>query len=85
MRMLCLRHDMGDPIEAADPKSGLIRDNIPPLRIMTINLQNPPRIHEDHNTHFMKLLSEMKKGHGSASMKAHDAGAPGSDSQGHLD
>ncbi|KAH3002676.1 hypothetical protein KXV52_000701, partial [Aspergillus fumigatus] len=85
MRMLCLRRDMGDPIEAADPESGLIGDDIPPLRIMTIDLRNPPRIHEDHNTRFVKLLSEMKKGHGSARAEAHDAGAPGGDSQGHLD
>lgn len=85
MRMLCLRRDIGDPIEAADPESGLIGDDIPPLRIMTINLQNPPRIHEDHNTRFVKLLSEMKKGHGSARAEAHNAGAPGGDSQGHLD
>jgi hypothetical protein len=76
---------MGDPIKAANPKSGLIRDDIPPLRIMTIDLRNPPRIHKDHNTHFIKLLSEMKKGHGSTSMEAHNTGAPGSDSQGHLD
>jgi hypothetical protein len=85
MRMLCLRRDMGDPIEAADPESGLIGDDIPPLRIMTIDLRNPPRIHKDHNTRFMKLLSEMKKGHGSAGVGAHNTGAPGSDSQGHLD
>jgi hypothetical protein len=76
---------MGDLIEAANPESGLIGDNIPLLRIMTIDLRNPPRIHEDYNTYFIKLLSEMKKGHGSASMEAHDAGAPGGDSQGYLD
>lgn len=38
MRMLCLRCDIGDPIEAADPESGLIGDDIPPLQIMTIDL-----------------------------------------------
>ncbi|EAW18839.1 uncharacterized protein NFIA_087950 [Aspergillus fischeri NRRL 181] len=49
---------------------------------MTIDLGNPPRLHEDHNTRFGKLLSEMKKGHGSAGAEAYDAGAPGGDSQG---
>jgi hypothetical protein len=85
MRMLCLRCDIGDPIKAADPDSRLIGDDIPPLWIMTIDLRNPPRIHEGHNTHFLKLLSEMKKGHSSSGAEAHDAGAPGGDSQGHLD
>jgi hypothetical protein len=66
MRMIRLRRDMGDPIEAANPESGLIGDDIPPLRIMNIDVRNPPRIHEDHNTRFVKLLSEMKKGHDSA-------------------
>jgi hypothetical protein len=76
---------MGDLIEAADPKSRLIGDDIPPLWIITIDLRNPLRIHEDHNTCFVKLLSEMKKGHGSAGVEVHDVGAPGGDSQGHLD
>jgi predicted component of type VI protein secretion system len=47
---------------------------------MTIDLRNPLKIHKDYNTYFMKLLSEMKKGHGSANMKMHDVGAPGGDS-----
>jgi hypothetical protein len=47
---------------------------------MTIDLRNPLRIYKDYNTCFVKLLSEMKKGHGSTGMKAHDVGAPGSDS-----
>jgi uncharacterized protein YbgA (DUF1722 family) len=52
---------------------------------MTINLQNLLRIYKDYNTHFIKLLSEIKKGHGSANIEMHDMGAPGSNSQGHLD
>lgn len=52
---------------------------------MAVDLQHPAKIRRLHNERFMKLLAEMKKSTGAQHEEAHHDGAPGGDSQGHLD
>ncbi|RLL93946.1 hypothetical protein CFD26_100675 [Aspergillus turcosus] len=56
MRMVCLRRDMGDPADAADANGACIGDEIPAMRIMSVDIKHPARVHRDHNIRFAQLM-----------------------------
>lgn len=60
MRMICLRRDIGDPADGSD-SGALIGDGIPAMRIMSVDIKHPERIHRDHNIRFAQLMAEMKR------------------------
>ncbi|RHZ56749.1 hypothetical protein CDV55_106106 [Aspergillus turcosus] len=59
MRMVCLRRDMGDPADpadAADANGACIGDEIPAMRIMSVDIKHPARVHRGHNIRFAQLM-----------------------------
>ncbi|PKX90618.1 uncharacterized protein P174DRAFT_267857 [Aspergillus novofumigatus IBT 16806] len=69
VRMVCLRRDMGDPVDVSD-STALIGDEIPPMRIMSVDLRHLPRVLQDYHVRFTQLVAEMKRS-GAPDKEAH--------------
>ncbi|KAF7182486.1 hypothetical protein CNMCM7691_002056 [Aspergillus felis] len=61
IKMICLRRDMGGPVDYADNEDRLIGDDIPPNAHHVRDLRHPGRVRRKHNLRFMQLLTEMER------------------------
>ncbi|KAL4777915.1 hypothetical protein BJX76DRAFT_363239 [Aspergillus varians] len=86
MRMICLRRDMGHPVDPRDHTLGQIGQDIPPMRIMTYELRHPKWVQALHDIRYFQLVEKMRSGpkDKSAENGAETTGEPG-DSVGFAD